>query len=173
MKRFALVATLAATLLAGGSTATAATFQTLNLPAADGSISGTFGNTDIGAAGAFSNVFDFTLPTGLTNFTISSTASSDATNVNFTSVSFNGMDFAVNSTGTFEIRSLEGSPVMLGGVQHLVVNGVTGSSGAYAGTISFAPGAVPEPATWGLMIVGFGGVGGLLRSRRRQGAAFA
>jgi len=33
-------------------------------------------------------------------------------------------------------------------------------------------GSVPEPATWGLMIMGFGGVGALLRSRRRQ-AAFA
>ena len=28
--------------------------------------------------------------------------------------------------------------------------------------------AVPEPATWGLMIMGFGGVGALLRNRRRQ-----
>jgi len=33
-------------------------------------------------------------------------------------------------------------------------------------------GSVPEPATWGLMIMGFGGVGALLRNRRRQ-AAFA
>ena len=29
---------------------------------------------------------------------------------------------------------------------------------------------VPEPATWGLMILGFGGVGSLLRQRRRQAA---
>jgi hypothetical protein len=28
-------------------------------------------------------------------------------------------------------------------------------------------GGVPEPATWGLMIVGFAGIGGALRSRRR------
>ena len=31
-------------------------------------------------------------------------------------------------------------------------------------------GAVPEPATWGMMIVGFGGIGALLRTRRRQAA---
>ena len=30
---------------------------------------------------------------------------------------------------------------------------------------------VPEPATWALMILGFGGVGALLRRRRRE--AFA
>jgi hypothetical protein len=34
-------------------------------------------------------------------------------------------------------------------------------------------GAVPEPATWGLMILGFGGAGAALRSRRRKAAAFA
>jgi hypothetical protein len=31
---------------------------------------------------------------------------------------------------------------------------------------------VPEPATWAMMLMGFGGIGALLR-RRRQGAAFA
>jgi hypothetical protein len=37
-----------------------------------------------------------------------------------------------------------------------------------------APPGVPEPATWGLMILGFGGVGSTLRaSRRRKAAAFA
>ena len=32
-------------------------------------------------------------------------------------------------------------------------------------------GGIPEPATWGLMIVGFGGVGAMLRQRRRLVAA--
>ena len=32
--------------------------------------------------------------------------------------------------------------------------------------------SVPEPATWGLMILGFGGIGAMVRSRRRQ-AVFA
>ncbi|MDB5422924.1 MAG: hypothetical protein JWQ29_340 [Phenylobacterium sp.] len=38
------------------------------------------------------------------------------------------------------------------------------------GNFSFE--TVPEPATWGLMILGFGGIGAMIR-RRRQGAAFA
>ena len=33
------------------------------------------------------------------------------------------------------------------------------------------PGAVPEPATWGMMIVGFGAVGGALRRRSRKPAS--
>jgi hypothetical protein len=39
------------------------------------------------------------------------------------------------------------------------------------GNFSFQ--AVPEPATWGLMIVGFGGVGTLIRSNRRRVALAA
>ncbi|HKR87036.1 MAG TPA: PEPxxWA-CTERM sorting domain-containing protein, partial [Phenylobacterium sp.] len=31
--------------------------------------------------------------------------------------------------------------------------------------------AVPEPATWAMMLTGFFGLGGMLRARRRQGAA--
>ncbi len=34
-------------------------------------------------------------------------------------------------------------------------------------------GAVPEPMSWALMITGFAGVGGMMRSRRRQGMAAA
>lgn len=30
------------------------------------------------------------------------------------------------------------------------------------------PGAVPEPATWAMMLLGLGFVGGVLRTRRRQ-----
>jgi hypothetical protein len=36
-----------------------------------------------------------------------------------------------------------------------------------------AQAAVPEPATWGLMLAGFGLVGAGLRSRRRQAVTYA
>ncbi|THD64629.1 PEPxxWA-CTERM sorting domain-containing protein [Phenylobacterium sp.] len=41
------------------------------------------------------------------------------------------------------------------------------------GNGTFAVGGVPEPATWGLMILGFGGLGVTLRSRRRMVASAA
>ena len=39
------------------------------------------------------------------------------------------------------------------------------------GELVAPPGGVPEPATWGLMILGLGGVGATLRSRRRLAVA--
>ncbi|MEO7411428.1 MAG: PEPxxWA-CTERM sorting domain-containing protein, partial [Sphingomicrobium sp.] len=39
----------------------------------------------------------------------------------------------------------------------------------YQGAIA----AVPEPSTWAMMLIGFGGVGVAMRRRRRTGAQFA
>jgi hypothetical protein len=51
------------------------------------------------------------------------------------------------------------------------VSSFFGQSPGFAQVLSDA--AVPEPATWGLMVLGFGGLGALLRMRRRQGLALA
>lgn len=37
----------------------------------------------------------------------------------------------------------------------------------YTAAVAAPPGAVPEPVTWAMMILGFAGVGGVLRTRRR------
>lgn len=42
------------------------------------------------------------------------------------------------------------------------VNGLTGNVGATLAAV------VPEPATWALFILGFGGIGGAMRSRRQR-----
>ncbi|HLZ73855.1 PEPxxWA-CTERM sorting domain-containing protein [Phenylobacterium sp.] len=46
------------------------------------------------------------------------------------------------------------------------------NAGVFFDTVSVT-GGVPEPAAWALMIVGFGGVGAVLRSRRRAAPATA
>ena len=48
----------------------------------------------------------------------------------------------------------------------------TGQNAFEADNFSFQS-AVPEPASWGMMILGFGAVGFAMRSRRRQGAVAA
>jgi len=57
-----------------------------------------------------------------------------------------------------------------------IFDGATGQTYNVAARDAFGPKplvsvGVPEPATWGLMIVGFGGVGALLRRSRRQARA--
>lgn len=124
---------------------------------------GTFGNTGIGA-GAFSDTLHFNVPgLGSVGATISSIAVSLLTNVDFTSVTLNGVEFNIDSMGMHEFRTivLPVSP----GQQELVISGTSGGAGSYSGTLAFA---VPEPATWAMMISGFGIAGAALRARRRK-----
>jgi hypothetical protein len=84
-----------------------------------------------------------------------------------------GTPFTIDSTGSFESRHIAGLST-LSGTQTLVVNGTSGGSGAFAGTIAFAPFVgVPEPASWALMIMGFGGLGAVVRTRKRASSATA
>ena len=50
----------------------------------------------------------------------------------------------------------------------LVLNGTATGSSTVGSSITFAAPAVPEPATWGLMVLGFGAIGGALRTSRRK-----
>jgi hypothetical protein len=54
------------------------------------------------------------------------------------------------------------------GTYTLTVEGTRGEAGSYGGNVAFEahPGDVPEPATWGLMLLGFGAIGWQLRRRR-------
>ena len=45
-----------------------------------------------------------------------------------------------------------------------------GSAGSVSGNATFYP-AVPEPATWGMMLLGFGGIGFAMRRRRQPALA--
>jgi hypothetical protein len=50
-----------------------------------------------------------------------------------------------------------------------VISGTGGPAATFGGTVSFVlsnAGGVPEPASWALMIVGFGSAGAMLRRRR-------
>ncbi len=72
--------------------------------------------------------------------------------------------WALYSTGTFTAKA--------GDKVSFAAQGTSESYGGYLDNIRIT--AVPEPATWGLMIVGFGAIGASIRStRRRQFAATA
>ena len=54
------------------------------------------------------------------------------------------------------------------GTHTIIANGtLNGPSGSYSGTLNIQALPVPEPATWAMMLVGFAGIGMILRRRRQ------
>jgi hypothetical protein len=175
MLKFLAAASVAAMMVAGAGGASAAQMITFTDPAADGSFTGMFGNSEI-PLGAFTDTYTFNLPSGFASWTVSSTYNdiSPTNDVGLGAVTFNGASFQVVETGLNEYQRINFQPT-INGSQTLVVNGTSGGNGTYSGTLSFAraPIGVPEPATWAMMLIGFGGAGSLLRARRRTATATA
>lgn len=153
------------------TTAQAADFITISGP------SGNFGDDNVlcsvGASGpcAFTRSFSFVTPAGfnLASIDISSIANANpATNIDFTSVTFNGVSFATLSTGISEFRNLLNQNLIAGGTNTINVAGTTGGNASFTGNVSMAAvAAVPEPAAWMLMLIGMAGVGYSMRRKEK------
>ena len=168
MKKVLLGAAMAASMLLVAPAANAAQFINISPPGPGGTISGTFGFNEIGL-GDFTHEFDFELPAGISNASIISSLIFNVpeTDINFSSVTLNGVEFQIEKTGDKESRFLDNLAINAG-PQKLVVSGWSGGNGSYGGQLSFAPSAaVPEPATWAMMIIGFGAAGAMVRNRRK------
>jgi hypothetical protein len=174
----------AVALAAFAPAASAAIFVNNWTIAANGEITVTFGDDALGGAdatgtagdhgtafthsydngtSAFTDTFDFFLPTGV----VANAAISTSTLV-FDSIVFNGIVGNVSNAPGLHVANVGNVQVTEGGEQHLVISGSGLPTAGWSGTASFVP--VPEPTTWGLMIMGFGGIGALVRGRRRQAA---
>ncbi|MDG6079078.1 PEP-CTERM sorting domain-containing protein [Erythrobacter litoralis] len=168
MKKLALA-------LAGGAVfavAAPASAATIVLESDEGSdtLTGEFAGT-VRNSGPFTREFTFVLPeAGRTAASITTAAVSMAGNIDFTSVTLNGQNFNLTPNGQFEFGSIALNTDS--GLQTLIVNGIAqttpGNNAAFSGVVTFAAGAIPEPGMWALMILGFGFVGGALRSRRNS-----
>jgi hypothetical protein len=97
--------------------------------------------------------------------------------VDFTSAVLTGPGGNFNLTqvfndGTSETRVLSPAVQLAAGTFNLAITGVNRGNGSLGGTITIRDvGAVPEPATWAMMLLGFGAIGvGFRRSRRQQTA---
>lgn len=142
--------------------ATAAT--TIGLTqSADGTYSGTTG-TVIPAAGSFSDEYHFAVPTA-------GSVSASVISLSFTggltlaSGTLNGSALTLTKVSDFVYTltlPTAGIPSITN-PQKLVINGSSQGGGSYTANVTFA--AVPEPATWALMILGFGVVGYSMRRR--------
>ncbi|MEG3122328.1 FxDxF family PEP-CTERM protein [Sphingomonas sp. GB1N7] len=180
MKKFLLAAVASTVAFAAAPSAQAAQFLTITGP------SGTYGDDAVTCANngvfcSFTRTFTFTTPVGynLASSDISSllTGNNMATNIDFTTVTLNGVNFNNLSSGVQEFRNLLNQTLVAGGVNTLFVSGNVGAAGStepadasFSGNLSFATvtAAVPEPATWGLMVVGFGMIGSAARGRKAK-----
>ena len=160
--------------LSAGFMATSANAATIMV---DTSVpAGGFSNDNVTCAGTvpcmFSDLGSFVTPIGfnLVSLTISTAVagSNTATNIDFGSVLFNNVAFSLTPTGLVEFGSLTNQSLTPGATNTLVVNGATGGNASYRGTLSFANvGAVPEPGTWAMMLLGFGMLGFGMRRRTK------
>jgi hypothetical protein len=117
-----------------------------------------------GSNGFLSTLTSNTLPAGwtVTEMTFVSSANAQFTGTQIASHMF-------SSIGTSSIGALTPvgpGPYSITEKYHIVAVGA-GNSNSTIDVFS-----IPEPTTWALMIMGFGGVGAMVRNRRRQ-AAFA
>lgn len=91
----------------------------------------------------------------------------------------NGIDVLLNATSILSVAGGNGGPTTnwvlqtvnftanAGDTLSFAALGVSDSLGGYIDDLRLTA-AVPEPATWALMILGFGAIGGALRSSRRR-----
>ena len=95
-----------------------------------------------------------------------------------TGVSFNGGDEGVSPSNGDQVNPNSNRLVTLTftGADQWNVTGLEFSSTGNAfefDNVKVTTAAVPEPASWALMLGGFGAIGGAMRSRRRSAASFA
>ena len=106
-------------------------------------------------------------------YSITLTTSSPA--VDFTSAILSGLGgpynlVEINDDGTNEFWRLANPVTLDPSTYTLTINGNNSGAGSLGGSITIRQAnAVPEPATWGMMLMGFGAAGfALRRSRRRR-----
>jgi len=167
MRRSVLGAFAGAALASAMGFSSAANAATFIDPPTDMDPNGTFGNTD--PDDVFTDLFTFSTSTpGFLTVTLFSEFVDISENVNFVTngVTLNGTNLTVINRGNPEVQEL-----VLGitpGLQALNISGSAGPNGSYSGTLSFVAGAIPEPSTWALMILGFGAIGFGMRRKKQQ-----
>lgn len=139
-----------------------------------GAISATLGRSGI-EAGNFIDTYLFEIPQfGTGSGSLSTSASlglGSVTDTDILSVTVNGLlaTLTKENGGLFEFAGISGVPIVPGVINEIVVSGFSRGEGSYGGNATFQPNAaVPEPATWAMMLMGFGAIGFAMRRRRQD-----
>jgi opacity protein-like surface antigen len=163
MRKLLLAAGMAVALAAGATSANALTIVG-PVYGSDGSATGTYGD-NFTVSGGFTSTITFVLAqAGKLSSSITTSFAGGGTNIDFTTATLNGHAFTLSPHGDFEFGSI-GQTAVLAGLQTIVVTGTSGNNGSFAGQFSFSP-SVPEATTWGMMVLGVGAMGAVMRRRR-------
>ncbi|MDP1025755.1 FxDxF family PEP-CTERM protein [Sphingomonas sp. KR1UV-12] len=166
MKKTIFAALAAATAIAASPASAATGLITFEFQ--NGSLVGLFGNTN--PSGTGTDTYNFTLDQASNVFASTSSLGLRLTftDLDFTSVKLNNVAFDNISSGVFELRTI--SQLVAAGPQTLTVGYRNAQFlSSYSGKLVVTPvAAVPEPATWAMMLLGFGMVAGVARYRRRS-----
>jgi hypothetical protein len=172
MKKFAFAA-LAALTLAYAPSAQATTFvlPSANFALTNGTVASpsftAFYFNSFGSTGAFDDTFEFTVPQdGLASVSVSTSFSGGSSNkLTFTDFIINGTAYALIASPGGQSRTIGDIPITSGVLNTIRVIGTITGSGIYTGTVTFTSSPVPEPASWAMMIGGFGLIGAAMRRR--------
>jgi hypothetical protein len=138
----------------------AAAALALSVPA---SATVTVNGPDVGPNGSFSLGFtgaNVTQPTFTESFTFSTTVAG------FLSAVISTTGGGANSINDVDFSAFNDVLLGIGQYTFTTTGTATGANGAYGGSLAFNAAAVPETATWGMMILGFGMIGAAARSRK-------
>jgi hypothetical protein len=142
-----------------------------------------FGNLETGGfshstgSAVINDQAQFVLPTaGLLSSTVNTILLAGTANITFTKVfldiddALHNFVISTSATGvdTASFHGNDGFAVSSGNHTIFVQGNLIGPGGTYEGSVNVLGAAVPEPATWGMMIVGMGMVGAGLRLRKRR-----
>jgi hypothetical protein len=130
--------------------------------------SGSAGFVNTPPAGAFTDIYTFTLPVATTLTGLVSSVVAGGQDVDFSSLVLTGpsgpFSFALANPDPFEVWTLN-TPTLSAGAYTLTLTGTNSAAiGTYSGTIAVS--AVPEAETYALMFAGLAVVGFLLLRRR-------
>ena len=159
----------AATVQACGSGATGTCAITFN------GTTGQYGNLTV-TNSPFTDTYLFDLGNGTLSLDLTTTYANATQNINFSLVrvgttgSMVNVPFVLGTDETYRINNLavtQGQYMLSLQGQRATGNSNSAFQASYTGNINFAAtAAVPEPATWAMMLIGFGVVGSTMRRRK-------